>query len=128
MTKVNKLTEEEHELLLLILDAYDDKYRILHDLYLVIGRDATDKLLEYFKGQTVLFPSEHVVDYVLDHIKGYIRYDVEGKTWHEVLAELYGPDYTTQQSRSLRNYMRRIREKLRYLDIDIKGVELKKWK
>lgn len=106
-------------LLARLLDSYGGEYSLLADLFKILGRENTLKMMEIFKGETITFPSENLVDDKLKVLEGYIYYKVEGRSWEETIHKLYGNNPTSYQRKYLRNCIRDVSRKVEKSSIDL---------
>lgn len=91
---------------------------LLVEIYSLIGREATLKLMEYFKGTKVSFPSEHFIDEKLIHIQGYIKYIINGEPWDKVIKDLYGDNPSRADIRKFGVSIRSLKKRLPQLAVE----------
>lgn len=117
--------QESMSLLIDVLSSLGGEYKLLSELFHLLGRENTMKLLVFFTDMTIKFPSEHIVQTKLDHVRGFILYRVYERSWEEVIEELYGNSATVSQRRSLRDSIKGITQKLATMDIDLSVISTK---
>lgn len=104
-------------LLLRLLDHYGGEHSILGDMFKIIGKENTMKLLNYFKGEVVKFPGSELVDDKLKVIEGYISYKVQGNSWEDTIRLIYGGDIPPFKRKYLRNGIRDISGRVKKFNI-----------
>lgn len=114
---------EVFDLLIKVVGLLGEDYEILHLLFKLLGYDTTLKLLNYFKGQTIVFPSEKVIDFNLLVVKGYILYDIKKQDWNKVvIPNTIGKNATSTERRVFRNAMMKVRNKIKNYDINTTDI------
>lgn len=91
---------------------------MLVEIYSLIGREATLKLMEYFKGTKVTFPSEYFIDEKLLHIQGYVKYVIQQEPWDKVIKDLYGDSPSRSDVRKFGVSIRSLKKRLPQLSVD----------
>lgn len=106
--------------LVLVLDTLSQlggEASLLVEIYSLIGREATLKLMEYFKGVKVQFPSENFIDERLVHVRGYVLYELQKKDWNSVIQELYGDEPSRADIKKLGSSIRSIKKRMDKLNV-----------
>lgn len=106
-------------LLTRLLDSYGGEYSLLGDLFKIIGREDTLKMMEIFKGETITFPSKELVDDKLKVLEGYVMYKIEGRSWEETVHALYGENPSSYSRKYLRNCIRDVSRKVEKSKVDL---------